>query len=55
MGIRPAPRNFDALIFGYYEGDRLYIPQEPAMDSRRLEEHNCIVASRAWRSRSVRS
>ena len=54
-GYTPGPRNFDALIFGYYEGDNLLYVPGLATDLRQLPEQSCIGASTCLKYQSVRS
>jgi ATP-dependent DNA ligase len=46
-GYTVGPKNFDALIFGYYEGDKLmYVARTRETDSRR--HYGRFVARFSW-------
>jgi len=52
-GYTPGSGSFDALIFGYYEGDCM--SPELAMGSRLSSGDNCVGAFRAWKLQNVHS
>ena len=49
-GYTVGGRTFDALVFGYYEGDRLMCAARTATDSRPHRERNCCGGCVPWRS-----
>jgi ATP-dependent DNA ligase len=54
-GYTPAGRNFDAIIFGYYDDEGRFTSRAPETASRRLRGTTCTSGSAAWRRRSARS
>ncbi len=54
-GYTPSPRNFDALIFGYYQRDKLIYAARPATGSRQPRGRNCIAGCIRWKSRNAPS
>jgi DNA ligase D-like protein (predicted ligase) len=40
-GYTPSPKNFDALVIGYYDGPTLYMRRAPGMGSRRRYGGSC--------------
>ena len=55
-GYTVGARNFDAVVFGYYDGSRLiYALGAPAADSRQRPATNSSSDSRPWPQRIARS
>jgi bifunctional non-homologous end joining protein LigD len=54
-GYTPSLRDFDALIFGYYEGTSSCMLPGRAMDLRQPPEQSCIGACARLKYQSVRS
>jgi ATP-dependent DNA ligase len=54
-GYTPSARSFDALIFGYYEGDQLIYVAAPGMASLQHHAKSYSGGSGGWRLRSALS
>ncbi len=54
-GYTPSGRNFDALIFGYYEGDKLLYAARTRNGFTPATRHNCIGSLSSWKFLNVRS
>lgn len=48
-GYTASPRNFDALIRGYYEGEKLLMLLKLGTGLCQLREQNCIGVSGCWK------
>jgi bifunctional non-homologous end joining protein LigD len=48
-GYTPSPKNFDALVIGYYEGDKLIYAARTRNGSLRHRAWNCSKGSGRWK------
>jgi hypothetical protein len=48
-GYTPSPKNFDALVIGYYEGDKLMYAARTRNGFRRQRAWNCSRKSSRWK------
>jgi ATP-dependent DNA ligase len=54
-GYTPSPKNFDALVIGYYNGDKLVYAARTRTVSPLHHARSCSKSSSRWRSRNARS